>query len=382
MQISRGKVPSATKCVAYGPEGIGKSSLAAQFPNPLFNDVEGSTKQLDIARTPKVSSYSMLKQQTQYVRDHGPSLCSTYVLDTIDFVERLCSYHVCQDHGKAGIESFGYGNGYTYLYEEFGKFLNLLDEVVDAGVNVLILAHAKLRKFEQPDELGAYDRWELKLSSKAEKNISAMVKEWADMVLFINYKTLVTNVDNQGAVKGKNKVQGGNPVIYTSHHPCWDAKNRFGLPEELPFPKDTAFQYIAHCFLSHDAPIEPQIPQGPASAQAQVQMSPTLMSGTSEQPQTPSVQDTLPQEQHVVQEQQPETTQPPVDFGIPKALADLMEMRKVTEEEIRQVVAEKGYFPYETPISNYGDDFINGWAIVHFDKIVEMIEAKPNRLPF
>ena len=56
-----------------------------------------------------------------------------------------------------------------------------------------------MRKFEQPDELGAYDRWELKL----DKNTAPLVKEWADMVLFANYKTVVVNVDGQGALKGK-----------------------------------------------------------------------------------------------------------------------------------------------------------------------------------
>ena len=55
------------------------------------------------------------------------------------------------------------------------------------------------------------------------------------MVLFANYKTFVVNVDGQGAQKGKNKAQGGKRVMYTAHHCCWDAKNRYGLPEELPF---------------------------------------------------------------------------------------------------------------------------------------------------
>lgn len=44
-----------------------------------------------------------------------------------------------------------------------------------------------MRKFEQPDEIGSYDRWEMKLT----KNVAPLVKEWADMVLFANYKTFV-----------------------------------------------------------------------------------------------------------------------------------------------------------------------------------------------
>ena len=34
--ITKGKIQTAKKVIIYGPEGIGKSTLAAQFPNPVF----------------------------------------------------------------------------------------------------------------------------------------------------------------------------------------------------------------------------------------------------------------------------------------------------------------------------------------------------------
>ena len=230
MQIIRGKIPSAKKTVIYGPEGIGKSTLAARFPDPVFIDTEGSTKDMDVARTPAPSSWSMLMEQVRYFIGH-PQELKTLIIDTADWAEQLCVADVCSRFQKAGIEDFGYGKGYTYLQEEFGRLLNLLTELVEQkGINVVLTAHAKMRKFEQPDELGAYDRWEMKLS----KGAAPMVKEWADMVLFANYKTIVVNVDGQGVQKGKNKVQGGKRVMYTTHHNCWDAKNRYGLPDEIP----------------------------------------------------------------------------------------------------------------------------------------------------
>ncbi len=60
----------------------------------------------------------------------------------------------------------GWGKGYTYLAEEFGRMLNLLNDVIDKGVNVVLTAHATMRKFEQPDEMGAYDRWNLNYKRK------------------------------------------------------------------------------------------------------------------------------------------------------------------------------------------------------------------------
>ena len=71
-----------------------------------------------------------------------------------------------------------------------------------------------------------------------------MVKEWADMVLFANYKTMVVNVDGQGVQKGKNKAQGGKRVMYTTHHSCWDAKNRYSLPDEVPFTYESIRQIL------------------------------------------------------------------------------------------------------------------------------------------
>lgn len=123
-------------------------------------------------------------------------------------------------------------NGYVYTKEEFGRFLNKLSDLIEVGINVVLTAHAQLRKFEQPDELGAYDRWELKLGKKTQSQTSPLVKEWADMLLFANYKTFSVAVGKDGK---KHKGQGGKRTMYTQHHPCWDAKNRFGLPEECEF---------------------------------------------------------------------------------------------------------------------------------------------------
>ena len=188
MEIIRGKIHSAQKVVIYGPEGIGKSTFAAHFPNPLFIDTEGSTKSMDVARLKKPSSFSMLIEEIKYVKS-TPGICKTLVIDTIDWAEQLCIEDVCASHNKKGIEDFGYGNGYVYVKEAVGKLLNLLEEVIEQDINVVLTAHAQMRKFEQPDELGAYDRYELKLGKKTSSQTSPLVKEWADAVLFANYKT-------------------------------------------------------------------------------------------------------------------------------------------------------------------------------------------------
>ena len=125
MKITKGIIPCAKKVVIYGPEGIGKSTFASQFPDPVFIDTEGSTNSMDVARLPKPTSWQMLLEEIQYVKDH-PDVCKTLVIDTVDWAESMCIQSICDKHQKSGIEDFGYGNGYVYTKEEMGRFLNQL----------------------------------------------------------------------------------------------------------------------------------------------------------------------------------------------------------------------------------------------------------------
>lgn len=375
MQITKGKRARAQKVVVYGPEGIGKSTFAAQFPEPLFIDTEGSTDNMDVSRLDKPSSYTMLKNEIAWVKAN-PTVCKTLVIDTIDWAESLVIADVCAQHGKKGIEDFGWGNGYTYTKEEMGRLLNQLGELVDLGINVVLTAHAQMRKFEQPDEMGSYDRWELKLGKKTSSQTAPLVKEWADMVLFANYKTVVMTADN-----GKKKATGGQRVLYTQHHPAWDAKNRHGLPEEMPFD----YAGIAHIFNQAQPQPTPQpqqtapepAPQAPAQEQTPTaEPAPQVQPQAQETPQQPSqAPDSLTQP---APERQP--YQEP-NLALPQALRDLMIQNQVTELEVQKAVAQKGYYPEDTPVIMYDPGFIDGVLIGAWDQVFNMI--KDNRiLPF
>ncbi|BBI32346.1 ATP-binding protein [Cohnella abietis] len=358
MQVISGKVQKAKKVVIYGPEGIGKSSLAAQFPRPIFIDTEGSTTEMSVDRLPKPSSWEMLKQQVNWVKQQGNRFGSL-VIDTIDWAEMLCIENVCASHGKNGVEDFGFGKGYVYVAEELGRFLNLLSDVVESGIHVVLTAHAQIIKFEQPDEMGAYDRYQLKLGQKTGSRTAPLVKEWADMVLFVNYKTFSVAVDKDGK---KNKAQGGIRTVYATHHPAWDAKNRHGLPDEFPLD----YTQIAHIFNGSVS----SVTQQPASTPV-TQYTP------------PPAVDTSSQSVSQSASPPPATaTGDPFLANIPRPLLDLMTAHQVTDIEIQTVVSKKGYYPFDTPIGNYDPTFITGVLVGAWQKVFEMIQEARKDLPF
>lgn len=350
MKIISGIIPSAQKIVIYGPEGIGKSTFASKFPDPLFSDTEGSTKKLNVNRLENPSSWQMLLQQAEYVKLNRP--CKTYVIDTADWAEKLCSQAVCSRANKSGIEDFGYGKGYVYIKEEFGKLLNLLEDIVETGIHVVFTAHSILKKFEQPDEMGAYDRYELKLT----KYVAPLVKEWADTILFANYKTYVISDEN-----GKKKASGGNRVMYTSHHPCWDAKNRDNLPEELPFD----FEQIKN-ILTFDSSSQPSVIKTENAVEQINRMIDHEDFEEVEESGDSADKSSMPLKS---------------DNSTFQALFDLMNEENISAEVLQAVVADRGYYPKDTPITNYDENFVNGCLIGAWPQVLDMIEEY-TKIPF
>ena len=318
MEIKKGIQNKPILCVVYGPEGIGKTTFVSKFPKPLFIDIEGSTNQLDVDRIENPGSLPLLEKTIKDCHSLTGKY-ETIIIDTMD--EKMFQEFVCQKHNKPnGILDFGWRNGFTAMAEELSRFLEKLTELRDKyGFNVCIVSHSKMRKMELPEESGRFDRWELDLVQE----LCAPIKKWADMVLFANYKILVTEVNK------KNKAVGGKRTLYTSHNPCWDAKNRYKLKAEVEFD----FASIAHCFPKN----KEQIP------------SETVNPPTEKQVVTPEIYDCMTE------------------------LMKLMDANSVSEQEIQNIVHMKNYYPADTNIHNYKEDFIKGVLIAKWDKVLEAI---------
>ena len=301
-------------------------------------------------------------QQIDWVKAN-PSSMKTFVIDTIDWAEMLCIESICAQHGKKGIEDFGYGNGYMYVKEEFGRFLNKLSDVIEIGINVVLTAHGQIVKFEQPDEMGAYDRYQLKLGKKTSSQTAPLVKEWADMVLFMNYKTFSVATDDKGK---KHKGQGGvePSMLITILHGMLKIVMDYLMSS----------QWITHILLIF-LMMHHKRKSTASQPDTDLVQTTTLSANTTTTRQQP-IQET---KNNQVVEQSPVQNAPPVTNTvelnpmIPQSLRDLMMQNGVSEEEIQIVVSNKGYYPMGTPILNYDPGFIDGVLVGAWQQVYGMV---------
>lgn len=357
VSISTGRQGGAVKIVIYAQEGWGKSSFASLFPDPLTIDTEGSTKHLDIRRIDQVpKSYPQFLDTLSFVEATRP--CKTLIIDTADWLEALMIQDLCAQRGWDGIECKDYGKGYVYLEEMFGKLLNRLEDLVQSGINVVMCAHVVTKAFTSPTESGSWDRYELKLQKKD----CAKLKEWADVVLFGRFRDVVMAVDKEGK---KLKAKGGEVrVMHTIRTAAWDAKSRFDLSPEIVFEKGILPAEIAGILQGTPAPAVQQ-------------------------------PDPIPEPQPVIEEpkaEAPASESAPAEEtakagdawrdGVDTRLLQLMDSNFLTEDAIREAVSRKGWFPKETPISKYPQDFVDQMLIAHWQQMVDFIKAQGLDLPF
>lgn len=222
--ITRGLVEGPWRILAYGVEGLGKSTLGAGTPRPIFLASEDGTGHLDVERFPKPESWrDVLDAVTLLAREKHDY--KTLVIDTLDWVEPLCWAHVCARDSKANIEDYGFGKGYQTALDEWRLLLSKLEALRPAGVNVMVLAHSTQKTWKNP-EGDDFDRFELKVHAKA----GGLFKEWSDAVLFANHETFAKKNEQTKRVKG---VSTGARLLFTERTAAYDAKNRYGLPPFL-----------------------------------------------------------------------------------------------------------------------------------------------------
>lgn len=224
VSLTSGVELGADRIVVYGTGGIGKSTLAAWLPGPVFLDLEASTRKLNVARD-RVSDWPTLRGKIAWLAANPPEGMRSLVIDTGTAAEEFARDHVVDtrttEKGKRvdSIEAFGWGKGWQFVYEEWGALLADLDRVAERGYNVCIIAHDVSSPVPNPAGED-WIRWEPHLYSgdkKGRGSIRERTKEWADHVLFVGYDVNVEDGRGQGV---------GSRTIFTQELPTHIAKSR------------------------------------------------------------------------------------------------------------------------------------------------------------
>lgn len=224
-RLHRGKKKAPFKMTVFGPEGVGKTTFAADAPKPLIVSAEGGTDHIDCTSVEPESWTDLLAIMREL---EGDDEFETIVVDTVDWVyNNLLGPHVVTQKGMSGgLDEQEFGRGHAAAIAPWREFLSRCDGLRKAGKNVLLLAHSQIKTHNDP-ETENYDRYIMRMPDKA----GALVKEWSDALLFANYHVKVAKA-HKTASKGKGEMIGR--FLFTERTAAYDAKNRYSLPERLP----------------------------------------------------------------------------------------------------------------------------------------------------
>lgn len=247
MRVVKGQSLKPPRIFLYGTEGIGKTTFASHAPAPIFIPTEDGLASVECDHFPIAQSYEEVLNCLQELCTEKHSY-ATVVIDSADWLEALIWNYLCRIHRVSNIEKVGGGfaKGYIFALDQWREILQALDYLRDQKSMITIfIAHSKIERFEDPF-VPAYDRY----APRLHKHASSLLCEWADVVLFANRKFLTQKEDlGFGQVRVIAHPIGDDSesrILQTVGSPACVAKNRYGLPPELPLSWQAFWSYMPH----------------------------------------------------------------------------------------------------------------------------------------
>ena len=230
MEIIKTRRDKPPRILIHADHGLGKSSLAAAAPNPIFIQTEDGLENIDTQAFPLCTSFDDVRTQMSWLYEQ-PHEFKTLVIDSLDWTESLINQHVCKEGGKQSISDFGYGAGFQAVLEHFGKLVKAATAIREQrNMGVIMIAHSQIKTYANP--LGAdCDRHCIKLR---EKNAELFL-EWADLVGFMHF-SVFTHTKKDGFGETTKATGGTERVISCAPSAAYVSKNRYGITSDIPVP--------------------------------------------------------------------------------------------------------------------------------------------------
>jgi hypothetical protein len=229
--VRKGRLHAPVRVLIFGVEGVGKSTFAMRAPAPIFLGKENGTEELDVERLPEPRDWTEVMEGIDSLqREETPY--KTLVIDPVNWLEPLCWAHVCKAAGWASLDEPGYGKGFDAALDEWRRFVAALERLWETRkMNILLVAHAQVKGFNDPETADTFDRYQIAMNQKA----AGLLKQWCSAVLFARHELFTHKHEKTKRVRG---VSNGARRLFTQWSAAYDAKNRYSLPASLPLSWD------------------------------------------------------------------------------------------------------------------------------------------------
>ena len=210
-----------------GEPGIGKTTLAATFPNPAFVKLEDGTKSIrknKYIETEVLTSIDQAAKGVQYAMN-DPDI-RTIVIDSISTLETFVENEIVASDSRAkSIMSAlgGYGAGLRAVGTKMGKFRKLCDQASAKGKNIVFICHTTINEIK-PVDTEPYNVLNLRLSKYT-------IPHFVDLVDCVGFLKLIVNTADID--KGQIGVSTGERELVCHASASIGAKNRLGINSPL-----------------------------------------------------------------------------------------------------------------------------------------------------
>jgi hypothetical protein len=237
--LKTGVSKAPPRILLYGEEKIGKTTFAANAPNPVFLRTEDGEGKLDLTSW-DIKSFEDFLDAIGVLATQKHDF-QTVVIDTLDWFEPIVWKQLIRDRPKSekgavieNIDDYGFGKGYGFAMDYWVQIIDCLNALRnERNMMVIMLAHSHIKSYSPPDG-SSYDRFTLKMNEKA----SEKFMEFSDAIFFAKKKMFLADDEGKkGDKNAKKKAVGSSDgrEIMTESLPSFRAGNRYNLPASLPF---------------------------------------------------------------------------------------------------------------------------------------------------